>query len=128
MTQVLELMSTNLVTVDPSASIMEGVALMARHSIGSLLVMKEGALVGIFTERDVTRALTQERIDLGRVAPVSKWMTAHPLTIRPETKAKEALTLMVENGFRHLPVSDGQEVVGILSIRDVGDLVIEGLE
>lgn len=119
MTPVRELMSTHLVTAHAGNSVQEAAAKMFRHRVGAVLVMHEGKLMGIFTERDVLRALRQDSPDRGRIAPIERWMTADPLTVLPETTAKEALTLMLEVGFRHLPVVYGSDVVGMVSMRDL---------
>jgi CBS domain-containing protein len=121
---VRELMSTRIVTADPSTSVREAAAMMFRDKVGSLLVMNGGALVGIFTMRDGLRALTQDSADRGRVSAIERWMTAEPMTIDPDATAREALTLMVEGGFRHLPVRREGEVVGMLSMRDLSSILI----
>jgi CBS domain-containing protein len=110
-------MSTTLHTVSPTATIGEAVALMAQHRIGSTLVMDGTSLAGIFTERDTVRAISQ-----AHDAPaheVSSWMTRNPITVGPEEDTDVALNTMLSNGFRHLPVVDGGEVIGVVSIRDL---------
>jgi len=117
MATVREVMSTGLYYVTPGTKVGEAVALMAQHRIGSVLVMEGDRLVGIFTERDTVRALSQTYD-----APsheVSSWMTANPITIRPETLVQDALRTMLANNFRHLPVMNGDDVAGIVSIRDL---------
>ena len=87
---------------------------------GSALVLEDGSLVGIFTERDILRALgDSSSADLARISPVSKWMSRDPETIGPETVVAEALDRMLFGGFRHLPVLDGEAVVGMVSMRDL---------
>jgi CBS domain-containing protein len=91
---------------------------------GSVLVLEAGSLVGIFTERDIVRALTSSpSADLARVSSVSRWMSADPVTIGPDATAAEALNLMLFGGFRHLPVVDGDTVVGVVSMRDLATIV-----
>lgn len=117
MSAVRDVMSTNLYYVSPSTRVGEAVALMAQHRIGSVLVMEGARLVGIFTERDTVRALSKTA-----AAPsheVSAWMTADPRTVAPQTSIKDALEIMLANDFRHLPVLDGGEVAGIVSLRDL---------
>ncbi|MDP9232432.1 MAG: CBS domain-containing protein, partial [Actinomycetota bacterium] len=80
-TTVRDVMSTDLVTVEPSTMMTEAAAAMSSARVGSVLVLEEGALVGIFTERDILSAFEQFRADPARVSPVSKGMTWNPLTI-----------------------------------------------
>jgi len=117
---VREVMSTGLHYVGPATKVGEAVAIMAQHRIGSVLVMEGARLVGIFTERDTVRALSTTT-DAPAHA-VSEWMTHDPLTVRPDTPADEALSIMLANDFRHLPVMEGDEVAGIVSIRDLAAL------
>lgn len=117
MATVREVMSETLFTVTPSTSVGEAVALMAQHRVGSMLVMEGTKLDGIFTERDTVRAISQSHD-----APshsVSSWMTREPKTVSPDVAVEDALKTMLDNGFRHLPVVEGGEVIGIVSIRDL---------
>ena len=117
MPKVREVMSTMLHTVSPSTTVGEAVALMAQHRIGSTVVMDGSRLVGIFTERDTVRSISQSHD-----APsheVSSWMTRDPMTVGPDDEVEAALNTMLEHGFRHLPVLENGEVIGIVSIRDL---------
>jgi CBS domain-containing protein len=79
--------------------------------------MERERLEGIFTERDVVRALSY---DIGASSePVAEWMTRNPVTVSPETAVEQALERMVAGNFRHLPVTEGERVVGVVSIRDL---------
>jgi len=123
-TTVREIMSTELVTVDPTATLTETARVMFAGRAGSALVLRDGTLVGIFTERDILRALgDSSSADLARVSPVSKWMSEDPETIGPETLMGEALDRMLFGGFRHLPVMDGEAVVGMVSMRDLARIM-----
>ncbi len=120
LTTVREIMSTELVTVDPSANLTEAVHAMSAGRSGSVLVMHGGSLAGIFTERDVLRALADSaNADLARVSSVTRWMSRDPVTIGPDTTVAEALNEMLFRGFRHLPVMDAGAVVGMVSMRDL---------
>lgn len=110
-------MSTKLHTVEPSDTVGEAVAVMAQHRIGSVLVMEGDRLLGIFTERDTVRALSLSH-DAPRHQIVS-WMTPEPKTIPPDEDVDEALHLMLDSGFRHLPVMEDGKVVGVVSMRDL---------
>lgn len=120
MTTVREIMSTELATVDQSTQLTEAARVMSVARAGSVLVMDGDALVGIFTERDILRALGHSSTaDLARVSSVSKWMARDPVTVGPETTVAEALNRMLFGGFRHLPVMEGDSVVGMISMRDL---------
>jgi CBS domain-containing protein len=114
---VEDLMSKSLCTVDPESSLAEATTVMGERHVGSTLVMEQDRLVGILTERDVVRAMSTAHD--APLRPVVEWMTKFPTTASPATPVKEALRTMVEGGFRHLPVVEGERVVGMLSMRDV---------
>src|SRR5262245_14204283 len=117
MTTIREIMSADLVTVSPGSTVAEAATVMGGHHVGSALVMEGDELIGIFTERDILRALSQD-FD----APthhVSQWMTRDPVTVGPDSSADEALQLMLDGNFRHLPVCEGSRAVGVVSLRDV---------
>jgi CBS domain-containing protein len=117
MATVREVMSDTLYTVSPSSTVGEAVALMAQHRVGSMIVMDGTRLAGIFTERDTVRAISQSHD-----APshqVESWMTPEPRTVSPDDQVEDALKTMLDNGFRHLPVVEEGEVIGIVSIRDL---------
>jgi CBS domain-containing protein len=118
-TTVREVMTPDLITVAPSASVMEAARIMFSRQAGSTLVMEGDELVGIFTERDVVRALAQERADGGRSSPVSDWMTRDPVSIAHDATIGRALDTMLDGGFRHLPVVQEGKVVGVVSMRDL---------
>ena len=117
MTTVREIMSRDLVTVEPSATVAEAATLMGGHGVGSALVLDGGTPAGIFTERDVLRALASD-FDAA-YHPVADWMTHDPATIEADADIATARDLMLERGFRHLPVLEGGVVVGIVSLRDL---------
>jgi CBS domain-containing protein len=117
MATVGEVMSRDLITVSPATSVAEAATVMGGKHVGSALVMDGGRLAGIFTERDIVRALGEHFDAAGH--PVSSWMTPKPITVGPESPTDEALDMMLSGGFRHLPVVDGQQVVGMLSLRDI---------
>ena len=117
MASVLEVMTKEPLSVPPSTTVAEAATVMGERRIGSALVMEDDALLGIFTERDIVRALAKDFAAAER--PVSEWMTRDPVTVPPDTPAKEALKQMLDGGFRHLPVTEGDSVVGIVSIRDL---------
>ena len=117
MAKVREVMKTNLHTVTPSTTLGEAVTLMAHHRIGSTLVMNGTQLVGIFTERDTVRAISQSSD--APAHEISSWMTHNPTTVGPDDDADSALRVMLDKGFRHLPVMQDGVLVGIVSMRDL---------
>ncbi len=117
MSIVREIMSTKLVSVEPSASVAEAATVMGERHVGSALVMDGEKLVGIFTERDIVRALSQDFDAPGH--PVSQWMTKEPKTISADAPVDEALETMLSGGFRHIPVMEDPNVVGVVSMRDI---------
>ncbi len=120
MTTVREVMTGELVAVGPSTNLIEAARAMSTAHAGSVLVMRGDSLAGIFTERDILRALSaSSSADAGRVSPIERWMTPDPTTIGSEATAGEALDVMLSGGFRHLPVVDEGAVVGVVSMRDL---------
>ena len=126
MTTVGEVMSTQLISVEPSATVAEAATVMGERHVGSALVMEGGKLAGIFTERDIVRALSQHFDAPGH--QVSHWMTREPTTIGTVATVEDALDLMLSKGVRHLPVEEGGIVVGIVSIRDLSEAMAEQAE
>ena len=117
MGRVRDVMSSRLHTVGPEDTVGEAVAVMAQNRVGSVLVMEGEKLLGIFTERDTVRAISQSH-DAARHEVVS-WMTREPTTVGSDVDTEDALKTMLDRGFRHLPVVDDGKVVGIVSIRDL---------
>jgi CBS domain-containing protein len=126
MKTVREVMSTALVTVNPSAMMIEVARVMSNAGVGSALVLDGDSLVGIFTERDILRVFEQMHADPGRVAPVSNGMTRDPETIDPDASVGTAMDLMLDRGFRHLPVTEGGVLVGVVSMRDLARSIAKG--
>jgi CBS domain-containing protein len=121
MTTVGEIMSGNLLTVEPSLALTEAARQLDGRGVGAALVFSGGRLAGILTERDVLRAVAAGNIES---ASVGDWMTRDPETVEPSERAGQAAAIMIHGGFRHLPVLDGGDPVGIISIRDLVRVVI----
>lgn len=115
--RVADIMTNASVTESPSDSLRSAAETMWRQQTGSLLVMDGERLVGIITERDVMKAVAREK-DV-ESTPVSDVMTRDVLTITPDTSAHEAARHMASRWIRHLPVVDGEKVVGVVSQRDL---------
>jgi CBS domain-containing protein len=114
---VREVMKTTLYSVDPSTTVGEAISLMAQNRIGSALIMEGGKLIGIFTERDTVRAISQSYD--APTHEISSWMTRDPKTVSPDVDSEDALRTMLDSGFRHLPVVERGEVIGMVSMRDL---------
>src|SRR6266513_5895920 len=112
MTAVREVMTEQLVTVEPSTSVAVAVNVMGIQRVGAVLVMEDARLEGIFTERDLVRALSYDIAAASQ--PVAQWMTRNPVTVGPEESVDRALEIMLSGHFRHLPIMEGDILVGIV--------------
>jgi CBS domain-containing protein len=99
-------------------TVIEVARLMVDHNIGAVPVLKDGELIGIFSERDLMNRVVVDGKDPART-PVSEVMTEDPLTVNPDDSLETCMTLMRRHGFRHLPVSSGRELRGVVSLRDI---------
>jgi CBS domain-containing protein len=121
--RVSDAMSRELNRAGPEITIAEAASLMSQRRVGSTLVCRGDRLVGIFTERDILRAVSHDASAMGD--SLEHWMTRKPLTVAPDTDLDEALRIMVEGHFRHLPVQEEGQLVGMLSMRDVSRVSLE---
>jgi CBS domain-containing protein len=119
-----DLMTRDVLAVAPEDTIGEAAERMVERGVGSALVSDFGQLVGILTERDLLRAVAARTHSSD--ARVRQWMTPDPVTAAPDTTAQDAGRLMLERGFRHLPVVEDGRPVGVVSIRDVAQWGIRG--
>ena len=115
MATVGSIMSGDLLVVQPAATLADAARQMHERRVGAVVVLDGDRLVGILTERDVLRAVATDMID----GAVRDSMTHAPDTVEAEDTTGHAAALMIHGGFRHLPVVDGDAVVGIISIRDL---------
>lgn len=114
-------------TIRKGATVCEAVREMNRKGVGALLVMADERPVGIFTERDVLRRV----VDVDRdpeLTKVVEVMTPAPVTVPSSTRVEEAMAEMTSRRFRHLPVVEGGEVVGLVSIGDIMRWVMMHME
>ena len=112
-----DVMNTAVVTTAPQTPLAQAAAAMVAAGVGSAVVMEGSFLAGIVTERDVLRAAASGE-DL-RDSAVADWMTADPQSASPDSSPEEAAQIMLLNGFRHLPVVDGRDVCGVVTLRDL---------
>ncbi|MBL8199745.1 MAG: CBS domain-containing protein [Chromatiales bacterium] len=121
--QILQHKAHRLVSIEPDATVYEALMLMAKHDIGSLVVLDGERLTGIFSERDYARQVAL----LGKSSKethVRQIMTQKVLCVRPEQTVDQCMGLMTQKRVRHLPVLDHKKVIGVISIGDVVKEVI----
>ncbi len=118
MPQLADVMRPEFLEVAPEDTLGEVAERMNALSVGAVVVKDFGTLIGILTERDLLKAMAA-RVHSSE-ARVRQWMTADPVTASVDTESAEASRMMLERGFRHLPVVDGDgQVVGVVSLRRV---------
>ncbi|MFY9511834.1 MAG: CBS domain-containing protein [Rubrivivax sp.] len=113
--------------VRPDESVFNALRLLAEYEVGALMVMDQGRLVGVVSERDYTRKIALQGRN-SRDTPVSDIMTPNVITVAPRTDTRQCMALMSEKRIRHLPVVDGGTVMGMISIRDIMDDIIASQE
>jgi CBS domain-containing protein len=119
MRDILAVKGGHVHSVHPEASVLDAAELMNEHKIGGLVVIDDGRLVGIITERDILRRVVAQQRDAAHTA-VSDVMTAEVACARPHTTVEEARGVMKNRRFRHLPVLDGDDnICGMVSIGDL---------
>jgi CBS domain-containing protein len=113
-----------LCTVAPDATVFDALHILAKNEIGALAVVdSQGKLMGIVSERDYTRKVALQGKN-SRDAKVADIMTSEVLVVSPKTRARECMAMMSSRKIRHLPVVDGDKLLGVLSIRDLLDAII----
>ncbi|RZL67165.1 MAG: CBS domain-containing protein [Variovorax sp.] len=130
MKPVSELLSNRgpaLFHISPDATVFEALQVLERHGVGALLVMVDDKLTGVVSERDYTRKVALQGKNSKEVT-VSEIMTSSVITVAPDTGTRACMTLMSQKRIRHLPVMQGQTVVGMISIRDLMDDIISDHE
>ena len=122
--QLIRVKGSQVFSVSPADSVLRAIDLMATRHVGALLVMSQGSLLGIISERDYARKVILKNRS-SHDTPVGDIMTTDPVTVTPQETVHRCMELMTEGRFRHLPVVDSGRVVGMLSIGDLVKAVIE---
>ena len=121
--QLLREKGSDFWVVAPEATVFQALELMAEKNIGAVLVMEGDHLSGIFSERDYARKVVLEGKS-SKDIPVEQIMTSKVVCVRPEESMEECMALMTNKHIRHLPVIEGDRVVGVISLGDVVKTVI----
>jgi CBS domain-containing protein len=121
--QLLRTKAADIWTIGPEASVYDALRLMAAKDIGAVLVVEAGKLVGVFSERDYARKVVLQGKS-SRSTTVGELMTQVVFYVRPEHTVEECLALMTAKHIRHLPVLEDDQLVGIVTIGDVGTEII----
>lgn len=122
--QLLRAKGNQLYSVEPTDSVLHAIEIMATRHVGALLVMNQGTLAGIISERDYARKVILKNRS-SHDTSVSEIMTAPAVTVAPTDSVHHCMQVMTERRFRHLPVVESGRVVGMLSIGDLVKSVIE---
>lgn len=112
-----DIVKPDFLTVAPEDTLGEVAERMTSKNVGAVIVKDHGRLIGILSERDMLRAMAA-RVHTSD-ARVRQFMTPDPITAAPDLDLDDAAQIMLDNGFRHLPVVDGSNVLGVVSLRRV---------
>lgn len=124
MAQLLSTKGSHVWSISPEATVFEGLELMAKRNIGALLIVEGGQPVGIMSERDYARKIILEG-RLSREARIRSIMTTRLVAVGPEVSVEEGMAIMTRERIRHLPVMDGDAVLGMVSIGDLVKATID---
>lgn len=124
---ILQEKGSEIWRVSPQTTVFDALKLMADRNIGALLVLEGAKLAGIFSERDYARKVILKG-KASKDTAVAEIMTAVVVTVRPSQTVEECMELMTANRIRHLPVVDGAELAGVISIGDVVKAIISDRE
>jgi CBS domain-containing protein len=121
--ELLKKRDSAIYRVAPDVTVFDALHLLANYGVGALLVMVEDRLVGVLSERDYTRKVALQGLN-SRETRVAEIMTPNVITVTPTTDTNACMALMSQKRIRHLPVVDGAQVIGMISIRDIMDDII----
>ena len=125
--ELLKKRDASVYQVAPDVMVFDGLKLLAEYEVGAMVVMDKGRLVGVLSERDYTRKVALQGRN-SRETPIADIMTRDVITVTPQTGTKVCMALMSQKKIRHLPVVDGAQVLGMISIRDIMDDIIADQE
>ncbi|MGI9311890.1 MAG: CBS domain-containing protein [bacterium] len=117
----------NVIACNDSDSVRDAIARLSQHRIGAVVVLSDEVVTGIFTERDVIAGLNRSG-DKFLAAPLAEVMVRKVIVVAPSQTVDSALSLMIAHQIRHLPVVDGDKLVGMLSMRDLAMRQLEAVE
>ncbi len=109
--------------ISPSVTVFEALRRLADYGVGAMVVIDQGRLVGVVSERDYTRKVALQGKNSKEIT-VADIMTRDVVTVTPQTGTRTCMTLMSQKKIRHLPVVDGTQVLGMISMRDIMDDII----
>jgi CBS domain-containing protein len=123
--ELLRTSNTTLWHVRPDDTVFEALKVLAEHEVGALMVMDQGKVVGILSERDYTRKVALQGRH-SKDTKVAEIMTRNVIMVSAHTRTRECMALMSQKKIRHLPVVEGDTVLGMISIRDImNDIITE---
>ena len=122
--EILKVKGKVLHTIPPDVKVTDAVAAMARHNMGSLVVFEKSRMVGMLTFKEILQALNERNGTLGD-HKVGDIMVRDPVSASPAMEVNDLRRTMLDSGARYLPVMEGDEVVGVISFRDVAKAVLE---
>jgi len=128
MTRVKDLLNVKgheVWSIEPGASVYDALKLMADKEVGALVVMEGTKLVGIFSERDYARKVIL-RGRFSKDVQIREIMSTHIVTVEPDQNVEECMGLMTDKHVRHLPVMEGDQLLGVISIGDLVKSIIAG--
>ncbi|OGT31024.1 MAG: hypothetical protein A3E87_06345 [Gammaproteobacteria bacterium RIFCSPHIGHO2_12_FULL_35_23] len=124
LSSILKSKGYDVCTVSPSTSILECIIKMCDLNIGSIVVIENNKIIGLFTERETVRRVYLKEIDLSKT-PVSAVMNKDFIPVTPDTTVEEAMQIFTDKRTRHVPVTDQDRLIGIVSIGDVTKWLID---
>ncbi len=123
--QILDSKGYDFFSVSPDATVFEALQIMADKNVGALMVMdKEGKLIGMFSERDYARKIVLHGVS-SKEAKLEDYMSTDLYTVKPDTSVLGVMAVMTERHIRHIPVLDHNKIIGIISIGDVVNTIIQ---
>ncbi|WP_092103513.1 CBS domain-containing protein [Pontibacter chinhatensis] len=121
---ILQKKGHDVLSINPDATVYQALEQMVAQDVGALLVVNEGRFVGIFTERDYARKVILKG-KASRQTLVREIMSEHPASVTPDDTVENCMKLMTQKYIRHLPVMEGNKLVGLVSIGDIVKYIIE---